>query len=62
MVSVDAPASKEAVMHHALGKHENGDCQSDQKQDLSKFEPGRLFSRGNCLIRIGCHLISLPAE
>jgi hypothetical protein len=28
-VSVDATALKEAVMHHALGKQKNGDCQGD---------------------------------
>jgi hypothetical protein len=39
-VSVDTAALKEAVMHHALTKQKNGDCQGDQKQKLSHLEPG----------------------
>jgi hypothetical protein len=29
VVSVDTAALKKAVMHHALGKHKNRNCQGD---------------------------------
>jgi hypothetical protein len=43
-------------MHHALGKKKNGDGQPNQKQKLCNLEPGRLFPRRGCLIRILSHL------
>jgi hypothetical protein len=61
-VLVDPAASKEAVMHHALGKQKNGDGQPNQKQKLSNLEPGRPFPRRGCLIRILSHLGNLSAK
>jgi len=61
-VLVDPTASKETVMHHALGKKKNGDGQPDKKQELCNLEPGRLFPRRDCLIRILSHLNYLPTK
>jgi hypothetical protein len=61
-VLIDPAASKETVMHHALGKQKNGDGQPNQKQDLSNLEPGRLFPCRDCLIRILSHLSYLSAK
>ena len=61
-VLVDPAASKETVMHHALGKQKNGDGQPNQKQELSNLEPGRLFPCRGCLIRILSHLSYLSAK
>jgi hypothetical protein len=38
-VLVDPAASKETVMHHALGKQKKSNCQDDKKQELSNLEP-----------------------
>jgi hypothetical protein len=38
-VPVDTAALNEAVMHHALAKQKEGDCQPDQKQEQSYLEP-----------------------
>jgi hypothetical protein len=40
-VPVDTAAFEEAVLHHALAKPKEGDCQGDKKQDSSNFEPSR---------------------
>jgi hypothetical protein len=61
-ILVDPAASKEAVMHHALGKQKNGDGQPNQKQELSNLEPGRLFPYWGCLIRTLSHLSYLSAK
>jgi len=61
-VLVDPAASKEMVMHHALGKQKNGDSQPNQKQELCNLEPGRLFPCRGCLIRIPGHLNYLSAK
>jgi hypothetical protein len=55
-VLIDPAASKETVMHHALGKQKDGDGQPNQKQELSNLEPGRPFPCRGCLIRILRHL------
>jgi hypothetical protein len=61
-VLVDPAASKETVMHHALGKQKKGNCQDDKKQELSNLEPERLFPCRGCLIRIFSHLSYLSAK
>jgi len=61
-ILVDPAASKEAVMHHALGKQKNGDGQPNQKQELSNLEPGRLFPCRGYPIRILYHLNYLFAR
>jgi hypothetical protein len=61
-VLIDPAASKETVMHHALGKQKNGDGQPNQKQELSNLEPGRLFPCRGYPIRILCHLSHLSAK
>jgi hypothetical protein len=61
-VLVDPAASKETVMHHALGKQKDGDGQPNQKQELSDLEPRRLFPCRSCLIRILSHLSYLSAK
>jgi hypothetical protein len=48
-VLVDPAASKETVMHHALGKQKNGDGQPNQKQELSNLEQVRLSLAGAAL-------------
>ena len=59
---VDPAASKESVMHHALGKKKNGDGQPNKKQESCNLEPGRPFPRRGCLIRILSHRGSLSAK
>jgi len=61
-ILVDPAASKEAVMHHALGKKKNGDGQPNQKQELSNLEPGQLFPCRGYPIRILCHLSYISAK
>ena len=61
-VLADPAASKETVMHHALGKQKNGDGQPNQEQELSNLEPERLFPCRGCLIRILSHLSYLSAK
>jgi hypothetical protein len=61
-VLIDPAASKETVMHHALGKQKNGDGQPNQKQELCNLEPGRLFPCRDCLIRFLSHLSHLFAK
>jgi hypothetical protein len=54
-VSVDAAASKEAMLDHAVAKQQEEDCQEDREEKLSDPER-RLRSRGGCRIRISGHL------
>jgi hypothetical protein len=43
-VPVDAAASEEAMIHHALSQPEEGDCQRKKEQDPPNFEPRRSLS------------------
>jgi hypothetical protein len=45
-VPVDTAAFKKAVVHHALAKEKEGDCQNDTKQKQSDVVPARPFSWG----------------
>jgi hypothetical protein len=38
-VPVDAAASKEAMIHHALSQQKEGDRQRNKEQDSPNFEP-----------------------
>jgi hypothetical protein len=38
-VPVDAAASEEAMIHHALSQQKEGDRQHNKKQDSPNFEP-----------------------
>jgi hypothetical protein len=57
---MDPATSKEAVMHHALGKKEKDNCQDKYKQDLSNSERGWLWFCGR--VQMSCHQTFVPAR
>jgi hypothetical protein len=61
-IPVDTAAFKKAVVHHALAQEKKCDCQDDKKQELSNPKPARPFSRGDCFIRVRCHVSYLSAK